>query len=267
MSCTTGPSRAHSLRCSPPPPPQPPARPPSKPSPPPTRHGRRRRHPQAPAATRQQVPMRGRASTFLRRGHRPRRARLRTARRCTCSTTVGQSSRRSSTRRKRCSRIHPLSPVPPLSLTPHIPHRLAPHIPPHISPCRAPRALQDLFDSTKIPDLYDNASYDMIHNQHLRLQTLPALCMQAASARPLNAVGDSSALPLSPPLPHATHWLPPCAASSRLSVHHRRRRAHPRLVRGAARVWHPKPGEGGHRHVHRRRHAHQAARRPHGHHG
>ena len=32
-----------------------------------------------------------------------------------------------------------------------------------------------LFDTTKIPDLYDNAMYDMLHNQHLRLAALPAL--------------------------------------------------------------------------------------------
>ena len=31
------------------------------------------------------------------------------------------------------------------------------------------------FDTTKIPDLYDNAMYDMIHNQHLKLTALPAL--------------------------------------------------------------------------------------------
>lgn len=31
------------------------------------------------------------------------------------------------------------------------------------------------FDTTKIPDLYDNAMYDMLHNQHLRLRALPAL--------------------------------------------------------------------------------------------
>ena len=31
------------------------------------------------------------------------------------------------------------------------------------------------FDTTKIPDLYDNAMYDMLHNQHLRLRSLPAL--------------------------------------------------------------------------------------------
>ena len=31
------------------------------------------------------------------------------------------------------------------------------------------------FDTTKIPDLYDNAMYDMLHNQHLQLKSLPAL--------------------------------------------------------------------------------------------
>ena len=31
------------------------------------------------------------------------------------------------------------------------------------------------FDTTKVPDLYDNAMYDMLHNQHLNLQALPAL--------------------------------------------------------------------------------------------
>ena len=31
------------------------------------------------------------------------------------------------------------------------------------------------FDTTKIPDLYDNAVYDMLHNQHLGLQSLPPL--------------------------------------------------------------------------------------------
>ena len=35
------------------------------------------------------------------------------------------------------------------------------------------------FDTTKIPDLYDNAMYDMIHNQHLRLHALPALYVTA----------------------------------------------------------------------------------------
>ena len=34
---------------------------------------------------------------------------------------------------------------------------------------------KDSFDTTKIPDLYDNASYDMIHNQHLGLKGLPDL--------------------------------------------------------------------------------------------
>jgi len=32
-----------------------------------------------------------------------------------------------------------------------------------------------LFDTTKIPDLYDNAMYDMLHNQHLQLKAIPAL--------------------------------------------------------------------------------------------
>ena len=31
------------------------------------------------------------------------------------------------------------------------------------------------FDTTKIPDLYDNAMYDMLHNQYLNLKALPAL--------------------------------------------------------------------------------------------
>ena len=31
------------------------------------------------------------------------------------------------------------------------------------------------FDTTKIPDLYDNAVYDMLHNQHLGLQSLPPI--------------------------------------------------------------------------------------------
>ena len=29
---------------------------------------------------------------------------------------------------------------------------------------------KDVFDTTKIPDLYDNAMYDMLHNQHLNLR-------------------------------------------------------------------------------------------------
>jgi len=35
------------------------------------------------------------------------------------------------------------------------------------------------FDTTKIPDLYDNAVYDMLHNQHLGLRTLPELYVTA----------------------------------------------------------------------------------------
>jgi hypothetical protein len=37
------------------------------------------------------------------------------------------------------------------------------------------RPKKGIFDTTKIPDLYDNAMYDMLHNQHLRLASLPAL--------------------------------------------------------------------------------------------
>ena len=29
------------------------------------------------------------------------------------------------------------------------------------------------FDTTKVPDLYDNALYDMVHNRHLQLGSLP----------------------------------------------------------------------------------------------
>ena len=32
------------------------------------------------------------------------------------------------------------------------------------------------FDTTKVPDLYDNALYDMVHNRHLQLGSLPEVC-------------------------------------------------------------------------------------------
>ena len=36
------------------------------------------------------------------------------------------------------------------------------------------------FDTTKVPDLYDNALYDMVHNRHLQLGSLPEVCAAAA---------------------------------------------------------------------------------------
>lgn len=35
------------------------------------------------------------------------------------------------------------------------------------------KAKKDKFDTTKIPDVYDNAMYDMVHNDHLGLEPLP----------------------------------------------------------------------------------------------
>ena len=37
------------------------------------------------------------------------------------------------------------------------------------------KAKKGVFDTTKIPDLYDNAMYDMLHNQQLELPALPEL--------------------------------------------------------------------------------------------
>jgi len=37
------------------------------------------------------------------------------------------------------------------------------------------KAKKDRFDMTKIPDLYDNAMYDMVHNDHLGLKALPSI--------------------------------------------------------------------------------------------
>jgi len=34
---------------------------------------------------------------------------------------------------------------------------------------------KDVFDTSKVPDIYDNALYDMVHNEHLGLQALPRL--------------------------------------------------------------------------------------------
>ena len=35
------------------------------------------------------------------------------------------------------------------------------------------------FDTTKIPDIYDNAIYDTVHNSHLLLHNLPKLYLAA----------------------------------------------------------------------------------------
>ena len=38
---------------------------------------------------------------------------------------------------------------------------------------------KDTFDTTKVPDLYDNALYDMVHNRHLELGSLPEVYAEA----------------------------------------------------------------------------------------
>ena len=81
------------------------------------------------------------------------------------------------------------------------------------------------FDTTKIPDLYDNAMYDMLHNQHLNLLSLPALYATARAlaayvvpqeygAQPDDKVRTSHIYLASPCSPH----LP--IASPRISPYH-----------------------------------------------
>ena len=42
------------------------------------------------------------------------------------------------------------------------------------------RPKKGTFDTTKVPDLYDNALYDMVHNRHLQLGSLPGVFAAAA---------------------------------------------------------------------------------------
>ncbi|KAJ1633278.1 histidine phosphatase superfamily-domain-containing protein [Pavlovales sp. CCMP2436] len=53
---------------------------------------------------------------------------------------------------------------------------------PHLQLCRWSKLRKDLykakkdkFDTTKVPDVYDNAMYDVVHNEHLGLAALPEL--------------------------------------------------------------------------------------------
>ena len=125
---------------------------------------------------------------------------------------------------------------------------------------------KDCFDTTKIPDLYDNAMYDMIHNQHLALTSLPSLyfaartlawyvvpteCMRSEPSKEPSSCPQLGAL--KKPLPSAqlraypTKRLTPSACS-----------LDPRIVLAFGR-WHVCRREGDNRREHCERHAEEAA--------
>ena len=105
------------------------------------------------------------------------------------------------------------------------------------------------FDTTKVPDLYDNALYDMVHNRHLALGSLPEVHATLRRARHYVLL--------------TTYYLLLTTNCVRTVSHAGvRRGAHARLVRRPAGVRRRRAGQGGDRRQDRLRHALQAQARP-----
>ena len=75
------------------------------------------------------------------------------------------------------------------------------------------------FDTTKVPDLYDNALYDMVHNRHLQLGSLPEVYGAALTLTLILTLTLTLTLPLPLTLtltltrPSASRRSPPSRAS------------------------------------------------------